>query len=523
VSPSLLIEKLESLLPEIKRSGDPGGVLLKYATEENLAPALLEKMAQQYNTAKTLAFMNKAADRGGSFSIIETEDLLTRYTQPDEQDKSASVMTWFEPASTSINASRFPDLELLEMQMALKTATAQETPEVPEMSGHEKRAAAEATRRNYETLLQVRDDNKVAAWTALEKFASILHENEFAFPQVEDDILCLMGKKADLVIPAVLAYFDNRQITVERMEKQARRAVVRDRFGIVPCLEEAWTALDTVTGVNELLKSAAAGVAELPREFRESFFDPAGPKQPAGHPLLPGGLTPDEIVLDALKSRESKKTESDSESKSESAESKERAEGEAGLNAPTFKERDSSGGGKPPRDEKPSKNDGASGGKDEGLKEDLKPLGDELNKGWDRFLDHGRKLRPMQDPLEGVGRLAELAGGGGRNRRQETIDTASDDAQFQANVERIIHTDPILSEADPELLTALANSMRQLNPERAMDYNYLSQALREGAQYGAIPHHTAKDLTTMRKDYAQAYKAESENSETLYGGASRAA
>jgi hypothetical protein len=517
VSPSLLIEKLESLLPEIKRTGDPSGVLLKFATDENLAPAQLEKMAHQYNTAKTLAYMKKAANRGGSFALVDTEELLGNYTQ--QESKSASVeriSDWIDAPSSGISPSRFPDIELLEMSQALKAAAV--TPAAPEMTEAEKYANDLAARRNGETLLQVRDDHNAMAWEAFDKFATTLHEREIPFAEVEDDMLCIMGKKATLVLPALTFFMEKAGRHIDRMEKPALRKLARDRHGVLPILNEAWEALNIVEGINGLLKAAgpgatadvdqdqdydrelekvqAAAAAELMEQERArgSSATPTEP-EPKGDPNLgstnsrPGVSSSTPPPLD-----------------------------------PTENSRDSSGTKKKPKsrdgDDKSPKGDGGASGGDgpRGDGKELEPLKGELGKGWDSYLDWGKKLRPLQDPLKGVQDMVGLAQPGS-NKRQEKIDTAHDDAAFQTGVERLIHTDPILSEADPAMVTDLANSIRSTNPQAALDLNYLKFTLREAIQYGALPHHTTKDLLTMRKELAQAQDAEGKNSQRLYGGA----
>ena len=72
----------EGLIPEIKKTGDPSGAILKFASEKNLAPALVERLGYIYNTAKTVNYLDKSAadKRGNSFKILDVPELIKNYT-----------------------------------------------------------------------------------------------------------------------------------------------------------------------------------------------------------------------------------------------------------------------------------------------------------------------------------------------------------------------------------------------------------------------------------------------------------
>ena len=102
------IEVLESLLPRMKEEGRPEQVLLKYASDRNLAPAQLEKMAQIYNTAATLTYLEKSEDRGGSFHVIDTPPLLQEYTAYKPLAKAATETPETPETPGTHNPLRFP-------------------------------------------------------------------------------------------------------------------------------------------------------------------------------------------------------------------------------------------------------------------------------------------------------------------------------------------------------------------------------------------------------------------------------
>lgn len=83
------IDLLNSIMPEIVSTKDPESVMLKCAKDHNLAPAQLEKLAQVFNTTKTLVGLEKQANRGDSFSLVDVPGLVASYvTYSPEQHVS---------------------------------------------------------------------------------------------------------------------------------------------------------------------------------------------------------------------------------------------------------------------------------------------------------------------------------------------------------------------------------------------------------------------------------------------------
>jgi len=88
------IKVIESLAGSINSSQDPKGVLTKYANENNLSPAELERLGQVYNSAKTLSHLEKSANRGDTYKLMDIEDLVNSfasYEHKQELGKSASA------------------------------------------------------------------------------------------------------------------------------------------------------------------------------------------------------------------------------------------------------------------------------------------------------------------------------------------------------------------------------------------------------------------------------------------------
>lgn len=77
------IELLNSIMPQIISTKDPEATMLKCARQNNLSPAQLGRLGQVYNTMKTLVGLEKQANRGDSFSIVDVPEMVSKYTTYD--------------------------------------------------------------------------------------------------------------------------------------------------------------------------------------------------------------------------------------------------------------------------------------------------------------------------------------------------------------------------------------------------------------------------------------------------------
>lgn len=74
------IQMLNSIMPEIVESKNPEATMLKCAKKNNLSPAQLEKLGHVFNSMKTLVGLEKQANRGDSFSIVDVPGMVSKYT-----------------------------------------------------------------------------------------------------------------------------------------------------------------------------------------------------------------------------------------------------------------------------------------------------------------------------------------------------------------------------------------------------------------------------------------------------------
>lgn len=81
------IKMLDSIMPDIISTRDPEGTMLKCASKHNLSPAQLEHLGQVYNTTKTIVGLEKQANRGNSFKLLNVPEMVSKYASYDPSKK----------------------------------------------------------------------------------------------------------------------------------------------------------------------------------------------------------------------------------------------------------------------------------------------------------------------------------------------------------------------------------------------------------------------------------------------------
>lgn len=95
------IQLLNSIMPQIVETRDPEATMLKCARKNNLSPAQLEKLGHVYNTMKTIVGLEKQANRGDSFSILDVPKMVSKYTT---YDASAELSAQAEKVHDKVDA-----------------------------------------------------------------------------------------------------------------------------------------------------------------------------------------------------------------------------------------------------------------------------------------------------------------------------------------------------------------------------------------------------------------------------------
>lgn len=470
-----VIHWMEQLIPEIKAGGSPREVLLKFARTNNVAPALLEKLAHVYNTAKTLRFLEKSPDRGATFPVLDAAALVHDYTQsmpvvrrfdPDgwtEGETSFKVASSETPVKVS---PRFPHWD----RPAVPALDEPAQPVLPVAKPVFKRAHQLAELEQFQQLLfELRE-------TSREKVASIVDcfrsDPDLDFAAIESDYRLLHGEETASLFDLIAPHSKRALGAIKRAANAGAHRLVDDR-------REVFTLLDQLRETLGLLKTAGATRAEtfdgtyleLARSLKkegsiaelEAAYDNAQAEGPSDAPVLhspyDGG-----------------------------------AEGEPSerIEMPV-QPRPMSTGGKDTLPEPPD-------------------VADEIARLFESRTGGGRPLVPAP-ALDRIIRLPER----GYNHGQEKVDTGFKNLETQVVLERLLMTDPVISEADEHRVVSLANSIRQQSPEIARDINAMRSVLREALQYDSLPIHTFKDLAATQKTVAERAKLDREQAQGAYG------
>lgn len=423
-----VISWLEELVPEIKRTRDPEASLLKFASERNLSPAQLEKLAQVYNTAKTINFLEKAANRGDRFHVVDASALVAKYASaaPADAGVKADVNEWcFKEASNSL--ARFPTPEI-------KSASAEEHSVPVDTSRAVVRdhlSNQDTWRRNMtahdEMLFNARAD-------AAEKLAAVVEKLRVNyltdFSTVERDALFVnpgCKEACDMVAERL-----SRHVSVKRASDAGKRRLVPDTG-----LHMDLVALQECL---EVSKEASRMHAEFLKEANASLGYGTGTQTGSGMP-----------------------------------------------NQNPQKPR----GGKRPKDDEPSKPGGGRSGGASG--------GDEDPLGLVQLIRDARMPNLSPDPAGLVGSMISDVMSGRKNREQEKVDRADEDERASVIVSKLMFSDPIISQAEPEEVISLANSIRAYAPSIATDVNAMRAELREKLQYGSLPSMAVKEYAGIQK------------------------
>lgn len=496
MSPAQVLTTIQNLLPRIKSAGKAEPILLEYAREHNLAPAQLVKMAWTLNTCRSLSWMeNNPNARGATVPLIDTEKLKEDYTTPAAKTATVKVAAATTPASTikvHANVPNFFRDEAPAVKMAFSDA-----PENPRESTLGERNGHAVNDRyvetlNFDTLRGIRDD----LVEDFAKKASTIKDRLMDNPELIPALFCDLSKSASATVPRVMAHV-RKQISGYDATKQftrdldqviakyaaAPRFLVGDRTGMNTDVEQAADCLHMLDTCQEMLKSAA-------------------PNMPVDQD------TPSARDSGGKKNTEQKMTGADARDR--------------GLN--TSPRPTGPSGGK---QKAGTKGDvsveylggagvGGKGKKPENKTDVIAAIGTAIGNMAAKVPGPAEVVDHMTGPRE-PGLLKGLLGNHlSPGVRQRKIDQGVHDVQKVTNLQRMMLTDPILSEAEPEKLVGLFNDLQQSDPTIGHDPNRLRFALREALTYGGIPAQTSKTLAEIHKNKAQAEGLSRENREALY-------
>lgn len=526
-----IIEQLSVLAPKLKAAESPEAVLVKYASDRNLAPAQLERIGQVYNIAKTLNFMDKSANRGDSFRVLDTNKMMSDFTSfKPKQEKEATNNTdwnnWFDaPLSKAASTSNPNDINswidyteksakiveedgqytvysedgdkklskpgtkeeavkrLRQVEYFKKHKKANTVPNLLAMANDSDYASAESSvtaslpktaaeqiknelreetafRFEMETSKQIMDDAAEEARKIANELLEMHRVNPLPFAAMEHDAYyCSEDEQGTKAATEFVAnFFNSKGWKLERHDfSKGMPKLARDRHNILPLFNSLLEQL-------ELHKSAAVYAEELEKKS---------------------------MLMEPERSRR-KSTDSDIDFPN-SAAGRRRGTDSEDIDFPSSE-----------TGRRPSILDLISGNKDKGQDKGTSDFdlnsAKEITKGLASMYDPATYTnKQTQDFISNILKTPELSR---TNKKQKDIDIAAEDVGRVTELQRLLLTDPIIGEADPDTVVSLYNTLSKANPEIVKDKNLLRFALREALQYDAVPLHTYKDLISMSKDRA---------------------
>lgn len=266
------VDVVYSLLPRMKAE-DPAQVMSKYASARGLSAAQLERLGHVFNTASTLATLEK--DRNGSPALVDVPQMVDGYVRTTGSRKRASFFdTEAAPEQPMAKAaSQLPDV-WVERQEAL-----------PDF---EKQAKAVDRRPDQRRVLEQAVDLAERAVeeqaTAMSKYAAAVYQTARTIAREEDpyikfatliaDVQGLSSEAESQIYGDKLATeLQGLGIDVRQNGRQAKPVVLsRDRTGLYDQVREGLNhlkvAVDNHACLLETVKVASDMMAELGDDWR---------------------------------------------------------------------------------------------------------------------------------------------------------------------------------------------------------------------------------------------------------------
>ena len=219
-----IVTWFEELIPEVKKSGDPKNVFLKFASDKNLSPALLEKFGHVYNTAKTVNYLDKSAsdNRGSSFVILDVPDLLETYQKKAGTDHKYDNYGFEERRISSdlfeLDTPFKVNQEPMESYEEIKAASKLK-------STFKEVAVNDVNKRHYTQLkFELKEDLR----DVIEKFASELRSTDVEFEDVERDANYYFEGAAKEACEFLAKNMKSLHVSVKRADDSGDTRIVED-------------------------------------------------------------------------------------------------------------------------------------------------------------------------------------------------------------------------------------------------------------------------------------------------------
>ena len=490
------IKVIERLAPQINSSQDPKGTLIKFASENNLSPAELERLGQVFNSAKTLSHLEKSANRGDSYDLLDVEDLVSSFTShetPTVVEKSASTQIRNGGALPN-----FFDIETLEKQAGEK-----ELHPVAESIFRNQRAHQEQELKEFQseiptTIHDLKTEVVKVANAIVRDLYLSNKDAKTVFTKLAEDSQASVDSNKDAIeflCKKAFTYFGEVKVD---MEKVASRKVVTDTTGLLKKAEEMQDMINVMHELDQILKSAA----ESPK-FKKNRSGKKDESTEEEDPTL--------AEFQRAQALERGLFDDIAEEEENTSESYPLAGGGGGGDTSTTnntetKERSPKRGtvidvypsaiadyiaSRPLPEEKKEKSP-----IDKTALNDIKGFVDNM------YDSKVKKLLAVSPTSRGYVNA-------GVDKAISSIETAS--------VIQELMQDPVISAHTPSTVVSIYNSLAQVNPGMMRDKNVAKFALREALQYEGVTPHTYGQMIEIDKDKSDIAKNELQTRKEIYG------
>jgi hypothetical protein len=480
------VRTVVSLVPEIEKRG-AAEVLTEHAYSEDLPPAQLEKLAQVYNTLRTVSHIDNAdeEDRGASVSLVDVPKVVMAYATGSGREKAAAGPLSFASHDPSVvDLNRALRRELLPLQKAAGEVTAVPDAVEEALSQQISREAVYAALLDVELDLE-NEMSKLAG----ELFAAAPRIGDGYFvrdiSEFEEEALRRQPASAVKAAGDYLEKFATPHRTkLERLDYT--QPLVKYAYEIPHAMGEKLAELAVVVGTHALVKQASEGddaakIALLAGMSPDLNFDmtPPPPQQDSGS------------TMEALEQMN-----------------------EEGLTSGTEQKK------APPRDddEKGGKG-GGKGGDGDGSRSKKDGAGSKLTSALAvPFAAAGGAVTGAASKADEI--LHQIVSKERDNKAQRATDMSVEDIKRAMNVRRLIGTDPVLKDADPKAVLEIYNAIAARNPDIAGDMASIRLILREAVSYEGLTLDSQKMLTEVRRNSAQGQKESDELDKKRYSAGS---
>lgn len=471
------------LVPEIEKRGSAAGVLTSYAVAEDLPPAQLEKLAQVYNTLRTVSHIDTADEsgRGSTVPLLDVPKLVLDYASENEK----SARTRLADASHDVRLVDLNRALRSELRPALSKAAAADMDTLRQQSDAAltvtiNRATAEEALLSLEVDLE-HDISKMAS----DLFGAAPRPDAINRPLVRDisefELEALYHQPTSIVKAAgdyLAAFAAPHRVTLLRHDFSA--PLSKRAYALGHERGEQLGALGLALGAYDVIKSASTSAEDVfalinaagqsPDADMNIRYDPeaADPSAPASE----GDAEDTAAILEQAKND--------------------------GLIASTEQQPHPPREQREARQEKSDKDSGGKGGKGRGV-------GDlALSAAAAPFAAVGHAVTGAAQKADEA--LSKIVSKERNNGAQRAADMSIDDIKRAMSLRRLIGTDPVLREQDPKTVLEIYNAVAARNPEVASDMASLRLVLREAVSYEGLTLDAQKQLTEVRKNSLQGQK-----------------